>query len=539
MRTRKTPLPRQVMISAGIAGALAGIGLLLTYRPKEAPAATPPTGAADIHVSSLGADVLRIETAPARREIVANPLTATGVLSYPSDRTVKISPRVQGRVRQVYARVGDHVQAGQTLAVLESVDAATALTASRQSENKLRLAKSNLERQERLFHLGTPEVTAAQAALDQAQAQVLFKKEAFARLKEQEKIGGFTQKPLEDARTAVVQARSDQAQAQADLAQAERDNARKAKLVAIGISAKSELESAQNVVEKARIAAQADQEKVTLAQQQLEREQKAFQSNLYANQQVRAGESDYQQALLQQQAAQRSLHLAQAAVRRDMEQARSDLQAAQADYQNARLGLKLMGNPNADGTVRVTAPTSGTVVERNVNAGQVVDQSQMTPWQMFTISSADTVWLDADVYEKDIARVTPGEKAQIHVAALPGKTFAGRVTHIAPVLDPKTRAVKVRAELANADGLLKDGMFADLTLLGAKGQPATIVPLTAIQHDGDRDYVYVAQKGSYVKRAVQVGLSRGSDCIIRSGVQPGERVVTHGALFLGTEANSD
>ena len=536
MKTQKTPLPRQLMMSSGIVGALAGIGLLLTYRPKEAPAA-PPSRIANVEVSALGASVLHIQTALVRREMVADALTATGVLAYPSDQTVKISPRVQGRVRQVYARVGDRVQAGQTLAILESVDAATALTAARQSENKLRLAKSNLERQERLFHLGTPEVTAAQAALDQAQAQVLYKKEALARLKEQEKIGGFTQKPLEDARTATVQARSDLAQAQADLAQAERDTARKAKLVAIGISAKSEQESAQNVVDKARIAAQADQEKVALAQQQLEREQKAFQSNLYANQQVRAGESDTQQAQLLQQAAERGLRLAQAAIRRDLEQAKSDLQAARADYQNARLGLKLIGNPDSDGAVRVVAPTSGTVVERNVNVGQVVDQSQMTPWQMFTISSADTVWLDADVYEKDIARVTPGAKTRIHVAALPGKTFEGHITHIAPTLDPKTRAVKARAELANPNGLLKDGMFADMAILDAKGQPATLVPLTAIQHDGDRDYVYVEQKGSYVKRAVQVGASRKSDCIIRSGLQPGERVVTHGALFLGTEAN--
>ena len=526
---------RQAVLSLAILGAIGIAGFAMTRQAQNAPEAASDAHQDAIRVSPTGERVLKLETAPARLETLAADLQATGTVSYPADKSVKISPRVAGRVRQVFVNVGDHVAAGQALATLESADAAAALTTLRQSENKLRLTRSVLERQERLYKLGTSDVTSAQAALDQAKAQTLAKKDALARTKEQAQIGGFTQKPVEDARNALVTARSTLAQAQSDLAQAERDHARKEKLVSIGIAAKSELENATNVLEKAQVAVQADKETLSLAQQQLERELKAFKTNLYAEQAVRSGESDYQQAVLQQSAAEKNVRLATTQILRDLEQARSDYQAAQTDAQNARLAANLLGSPNADGTVRVLAPASGLVIERDVNPGQVVDQSQETPWQMFVLGSAETVWVDADVYEKDIVGLAAGQHARIRVAALPGRTFEGVVKSVAPVLDPKTRAIKARTEIANPGGLLKDGMFADVAILRPRGQAAVVVPLSAIQRDGDRDYAYVAQDGKYVRRVVQLGKSQGENVVIRSGIRPSERVVTHGALFLGEQ----
>ena len=87
---------------------------------------------------------------------------------------------------------------------------------------------------------------------------------------------------------------------------------------------------------------------------------------------------------------------------------------------------------------------------------QIVDQSQMTPWQMFTLSNTAVVWVEMDVYEKDIHAVHVGQKLTVTVAALPNRTFTATVRRIAPALDKTTRALKVRAEIANADGLLKD-----------------------------------------------------------------------------------
>jgi cobalt-zinc-cadmium efflux system membrane fusion protein len=522
-----------------IMGLAVGWVRLARSAPRSVPSDTPAPPTDSVSVSATGREVVQIETVPVRAEAVVGTLHASGQVSFPADQTVKVTPRTQGRVREVLVRVGDRVTAGQTLALLDSVDAATALANARQMENKRRLAAANLARQERLYRLGTADVTQAQTNLDQAKARTQFTQDALSRVREQARIGGFSQKPLEDARQAVVSADADLAQAQADLGLAERERDRTAKLVEIGISARRDLEAAENAVQKARVTVQADQEKAQLAQQSLDREQKAYSAHLYADQQVRSAESDYRQAELQQEAADRALRLAKATVLRDLQQAKSDYQAAQVDADNARKVLTLLGQPGEGGTVRVTSPIAGIVVERNVNPGQSVDQSQMTPWQMFTIANAGAVWVDSDVYEKDIARVAAGEKVRVRVAALPGRQFSGVVQYVAPALDPKTHAVKVRTRIANPGGLLKDGMFVDAIVETGRGRPVTLVPLAAVQHDDRGDCVYVAQGDKYARRSVRLGRQRGEQYELEAGLRAGERVVTQGSIFLSGQASSD
>lgn len=539
MKQRNSIL-QQAIISAGVLVILLMAGMMLMAQPHAKQTETPASKDTNtVEVSQEGGKAIQIETAPVVAKATLETIQTTGQLSYPADQTVKISPRVQGRVRQVFVRVGDRVRVGQPLVLLDSVDAATAQTNALQAENKRRLAQNTLERQERLYRLGTPDVTAAQATLDQAHAATQAARDVLDRTRQQANIGGFTQKPVEDAENALVTAKSTRAQAQSDLAQAQRDFDRKSKLLEIGVAAKSDLESAQNVLEKAQVNAQAGEETVRLAQQALERERKAFKSNLYADQQVRQAESAYRQAQLQEDAAARALRLAKAQILRDLEQARSDYQAAQTDAANARTTLAILGSPDRQGLVTVKSPVAGVVTERNVNPGSLVDQSQETPWQMLTISNSDSVWVDADVYEKDIARIAPGQAVQIRVAALPDKIFRGRVLHIAPLLDAKSRAVKVRAEIANPRGDLKDGMYADVTLLTGRSKTIPQVPLAAVQHDGEKDYVYVAQGGKYVRRDVHVAGQKEGGCQVDSGLQSGERIVTHGAMFLGNQASGD
>ena len=533
-------LTRQVGVTVPVLLAL-GLGGFLIVRSGHSDAGPPPAAAASrnapVAVSEAGRQAVQIRTAPVLLSALEGRLQTTGLVSYPVDQTVKISPRLQGRIRQVYVSVGDPVSAGQVLAVLDSVDAATAQATALQSQNKLRLARVTLDRQRQLFRLGTPEVTAAQAALDQARANTLFKKEAFQKIQEQARIGGFTQQPLASARTAVVQAQASFDSARQDLDLAQRTQDRAARLNQIGMNARQDVEAAENTLAKARVTVQSDQDQLRLAQETLAREQKAYKTNLYADQSVRSAQNDYQQALLQQTAAERALSLAKIAMLTSYQQAQSDYRSAQVDAQNSRNALALLGQPTANGLLRVTAPVSGVVVERDVNPGQAVDQSQMTPWQMFTISNTNKVWVEGDIYEKDLAAVAEGQPVMIHVDALPSRTFAGLVRHIAPALDPKTHAVKVRAEIANAGWLLKDGMFAEMTVMTGRAQPALVVPLDAVQHDADSDYVFVASGDRYVRRNVAVGAQKGHESIIRSGLRPGERVVTQGALFLGSQGS--
>jgi len=375
--------------------------------------------------------------------------------------------------------------------------------------------------------------------LDQARTALIWAKDALDKVTLQAKIGGFTEKPVEDAENALVAAKSTLSQALSDLNLTEKDFNSKKQLLDIGVASKSDFEISQDTFEKAKAGADAAKETVRLATQALAREQKAFRSNLYADQQVNQSRSAFEQANLQERAAERSLLLARAAIRTALEQAKSDYQAALFNAQNSRQQLTLLGQPSADGTFAITSPISGVVTERFVGPGQVVDQSQMTPWQMFTVAANDKVWVEASIYEQDLSAVSEGDPVRIYVTGVPNKQFQGRILHIAPAIDKTSRALHVRAEIDNKAGLLKDGMFADVTILLPKGRPQIVIPLAAVDHDQDFDAVYVAKDGKYVKRPVRLGPQRDGNVVILSGLSVGEKIVTHGALYLGHEASGD
>jgi cobalt-zinc-cadmium efflux system membrane fusion protein len=190
-------------------------------------------------------------------------------------------------------------------------------------------------------------------------------------------------------------------------------------------------------------------------------------------------------------------------------------------------------------TVPLLAPIDGTVVERNVNPGQVVDTSTLTPWQMFTITDSSRVWVEADVYERDLGRVKVGQPVRIQVASLPNRTFTGIVNYIVPGVSATSRTLKVRTEIRNPDGLLKPGMFAEVSVSSGQGPQVPVVPVSAVQVDGDTDYVYVESPDrKYRKRKVHLGPEDHGVYVVRDGVRSGERVVTHGGLFLAAEQSS-
>ncbi len=538
--SRSPNLARQLGVTVPVLLALGLGGFLIVHSrhgDAEQPAALAASPNAPITVSEAGRQAVQIQTAPVRLSPLVGRLQTTGLVSYPADQSVNISPRLQGRVRQVYVSVGDHVTAGEPLVQLDSTDAATAQTTFRENQDKLRLAAITLQRNQTLLHLGTPEVTQAEAALEQAKEHTSYTRDALNKIRLQAKIGGFNQQPLATAQTNVVQAQAALDSSKQDLDLAQRAERRAVKLNQIGVNASQDVEAAENTLSKAQVTVQSNQDQLRLAQETLAREQKAYKTNLYTDQSVRAAEDALQAAQLQQSGAVRALALARASIGTNLEQAQNGYANAQSDFQNSLNALNLLGHPSANGTVSIVSPISGVVTARNVNPGQVVDQSQETPWNMMTISSTNTVWVEGDIYEQDLASVAEGQPVAIRVDALPDRTFSGRVRHIAPALDPKTRAVKVRVEIANPNGLLKDGMFAEMTVVTGHTQAAPVVPLAAVQHDADSDYVYVASDGKYTRRNVTIGAQKGGESIITSGLRPGERVVTQGALFLGSQGS--
>ena len=149
-----------------------------------------------------------------------------------------------------------------------------------------------------------------------------------------------------------------------------------------------------------------------------------------------------------------------------------------------------------------------------------------------------TVWVVANLYEKDFPRVRVGTHAAITTSARPDLTLRGRVSYIDPQVSADTRTAKVRIEVPNPSGDLRLGMYADVVVAGASGASAPRVPRKAVQNVGDRTVVYLAnpkEPGKFVEREVRLGQTSGEQDDIVSGVQPGDIVVTEGSFFVRAE----
>src|SRR5438128_715348 len=185
--------------------------------------------------------------------------------------------------------------------------------------------------------------------------------------------------------------------------------------------------------------------------------------------------------------------------------------------------------------VTVPSPTTGIVIGRSVNAGQVVSAGM----DLFVVTDLSSVWVIGDLYEKDFAQVRVGSSATISIPAMPERSIRGRVAYIDPRVDLATRTAKVRVEVANRDGQLRLGMFVTLSFQTGLSRRVTLVPRTAIQTVGERAVVYTpaeGEEGKFTERTVKLGTPVGEFVQVLDGLKPGEKVVTDGSFFLRAEA---
>ena len=223
---------------------------------------------------------------------------------------------------------------------------------------------------------------------------------------------------------------------------------------------------------------------------------------------------------------------------------RSALPAANELAAAARQRLLLLGIPEAQvarleregrSNARVTlhAPRSGIVWEIGVREGQAVSPG-MT---LFRIGGLDTVWVNAEVPERDAALASPGTLVEARSAAAPSRVLKGRVSALLPDVNPTTRTIKARVELANPDGVLKPGMFAALTLAG-RARSALVVPSESVIYTGRRNVVILAEgDGRFRPVDVTVDGESGDMTAITQGLETGQRVVVSGQFLIDSEAS--
>ena len=221
---------------------------------------------------------------------------------------------------------------------------------------------------------------------------------------------------------------------------------------------------------------------------------------------------------------------------KDVAQAEADFKKARAEVGRTSAQLRALGISATDPAVRVAlhAQIAGTVVDRAVLVGQEVRADQAQP--LLTVSSLDSVWVLADVYEQDLALVQPGASVSVRVPAYAGDSFPGKIVHVGDVVDAQTRTVKVRCQVANPGQRLKPEMFAKIDLKDIGGHNVVVIPSRAVLNDGEKTKVVVATEGNVFKvRQVELGPEVEGQVRVLSGIKPGEKIVTDGALFLKHE----
>ena len=185
-----------------------------------------------------------------------------------------------------------------------------------------------------------------------------------------------------------------------------------------------------------------------------------------------------------------------------------------------------------DPLLPVVSPETGVVIERLVNVGELVDPSKA----LFTVADFHSVWLKADVYEKDISKINEGQPIELTLESFPGETFHGKLNYVADSINSDTRTLSVRAEVANPGLKLKPKMFAKMTIeVGA--QKVLTVPKESVQ-DTDTDKVVYVPLGnnSFREQKIEVGGESGPYFEVIKGLHPGETVVTNGSFDLRSEA---
>ncbi len=185
-------------------------------------------------------------------------------------------------------------------------------------------------------------------------------------------------------------------------------------------------------------------------------------------------------------------------------------------------------------SVVFSAPVDGIVLEK-----AAVEGMRFTPGMpVYRIVDLSSVWVLADIYEQDLARITPGQPARVGIDAYPGRNFDARITYIYPTLNAATRTTSVRLELTNSDGLLRPGMFAHVELLTGGDAPRLTVPDSAIIDDGQRRIVLIAEgEGRFRPQVVETGLRSREHVEILSGLEGGERVVVSANFLIDAESN--
>lgn len=432
------------------------------------------------------------------------------VVSTTKGRAV-VTPPVAGRVVSISAQLGDQVRQGQILAVLESSD--------------LALSWSSVADAQRARDAAASELREAQAEAKLANSKIQSARTTVSRQRELAKAGAFSQ-------AAVHQAQNELSDVQSELLSIQKEQAihaerlrRMESLFKEGLISRADLETARLELQKDEIELDRVKARIEIAKAGYERERQIATRGLSNAREVQTAEADLRTAILERDRAVIKVRSAESA----LANAKKAIGNAQTTYR-----VQAGGSTSGAGRVNLIAAVSGTITHMDVSRGQAVDRTQT----LFEIENLDSVWVTANVPERDATKVSKGTVVSITVAGL-DRQFTGVVQVYAGRVDPKTRAVPVQCLVTDVRGALRPQMFATVKIGFGQSGSSVGVPSQALVEEAGKSYVFVKEGDGFEKREVQLGEKSGGFVAIKSGLEAGTPIAVKGAFILSSQQKKD
>ena len=482
----------------------------------------------NVQIDRATAQQLGIQTVAAKKQSLNIEISATGQIELLPSQKVEVTAPIKGKILQLLVQPGARVTAGQILAKMSSPELnelrtnslekrSTALALLQQAQTDRTLAQQSYSK---IVEIATAETNQARSQLTAAQARL-------AREQQLVKSG------------SVVRAAKNSYQRQQQIATAEIS------------SAQTELELAQERYQQDRELANSG----ALARRQLlESNSKLAEARtllvkaqsqpgvLQAETELRKAETELPLRELrdaEKQVAEANGQLAKAMNQKSVVEANAQFQKSTAAVTAAQTQLRLsdanyqgrlvqLGNrANAQGIVAITAPIDGTIADREITIGQSVADAGA---KLMTISDDRQVLVTANIYERDLRRLKIGQQVSVKVPGAGDKVFSGQISRIGTVVDSQSRVVAVQATLANSDGSLKAGTFAEVKLATNQVKlPAIVIPASAVVEANLERLVYVKSGDGYQPTTVTLGQTVGDLVEVKTGLFADDLVVSQRA----------
>jgi cobalt-zinc-cadmium efflux system membrane fusion protein len=403
--------------------------------------------------------------------------------------------------------------------------------------NALRLSQRELERRRAIVDAGAVqnepveqakrEMAESRRALLEAQTSLRTAESNARRIADLHKLGTASAREAEMANAALANAKAGLEEAEQRRDSAERILAREQRIYGDNLRARDEIEPAEAAVSSAEREVKEKQAALDRARRRLSSARSDDRATALYEMERRL------QALNNLVARERGVSRGRLMASKEIQLAEADAAQARAELESARAELRLLGIPprrsgDRSGAISVVSPIDGVVTARRVELGESVEPTAT----MFVVMDVRNLWAELDVYEKDAAAVARDQEVRLRGASLGRYSHVGRVVQVGGAVDEKTRAVKVRASLAEP-GALKPNMFVTAFIVTGRGRPALTVPREAVADEGGTKVVYIRwpdNKGWERHPVLVVGTDSRYFAI--EGPKAGEQVATKGLAIV-------